>query len=223
MDKIVRFNSEAEFIAYRKSKTLRELGSGSEGTCYLGNDGLAYKDLTDGFRSELYVPEDIITTGEYRSKSFAFPHMLFAVDDELVGYATDVVKKDITNYKYIFFNGLDHIDFDKLYSAYQVMYDDAVELTEQGISIYDLPYNLMFDGERLIGVDTCGYYRAPVMDCLDNPSYVDEAVKRLFTNYAEYVKKESLDTSMDVLDFLQMVEKRYTSHGKKTGKTYIKH
>ena len=139
MNKIVRFNSEEEFTAYRENKTIRELGSGSEGTCYLGKDGFAYKDLTGGFRSEVYIPEEIITTCDYQSNSFAFPHVLFVVGDELVGYTTDAVKKDVTNYHYTFFSGLDHIDFEKLYQAYQIMYDDAVKLAEDGICIYVLP------------------------------------------------------------------------------------
>lgn len=222
MNKIIRFNSEEEFIAYRKSKTCGELGTGSEGTCYLGKDGFAYKDLTGGFRSEIYIPEDIVTTADYQNKSFAFPHVLFAVGDELVGYTCDVVKRDLTNYNFIFYSGLDHIDFDKLYAAYQVMYEDAVRLAEDGISIYDLSFNLMFDGEKLTGVDTCGYHHAPVMECLRNPEFVDDAVKNLFTHYAEYAKGEKLDMSMDVLPFLKMVEARYTSHGEKQGKSYIK-
>ena len=89
MNKIVNFNSEKEFIAYRKSKTCSELGTGSEGTCYLGRDGLAYKDLSEGFRSEVYIPEDIVTRSECSVKSFAFPHVLFTVNGELMGYTSD--------------------------------------------------------------------------------------------------------------------------------------
>lgn len=222
MNKIVNFNSEAEFVAYRKKKTFRELGSGSEGTCYLGKDGFAYKDLTDGFRSETYIPEDVITTADYQNKSFAFPHVLFVVNGELMGYTTDAAKRNLTDYNYMFFNGVDHIDFEKLYKAYEVMYADAVKLAEDGIGIYDLPYNVIFDGEKLLGIDTCGYYRAPVMECLSNPDYVDDAVKRLFTHYAEYVHNDKLDTDMDVKSFLSMVEERYSTHGDKKGKPYIK-
>lgn len=223
MNKIVRFDSVEKFVAYRRAKANHRLGGGSEGDCYLGRDGLAYKDFTDGFRSENYIPEDVITSDEVSSKSFAFPHTLFVVGDELVGHTADVVKKDITSYDTLFFNGIDHINFDKLYRAYEVLYDDAVALAEDGIGIYDLSYNLMFDGERLVGVDTCGYYRTSPMDCLHNTECVDTAVKNLFTHYAEYVKGEKLDTDMDVKSFLEMVESRYSNYGGKKGPQYIKH
>ena len=220
MNKIVNFESEQAVNSYCMKKAVRELGTGSEGTCYLGDDGLAYKDMSDGFRSEVYIPEDIITTADYQNKSFFFPHVLFVVGDELMGYTSDAVKKNLTSYRYLFDHGVDHIDFDKLYKAYEVMYEDAIQLARDGISIYDLPYNVVFDGERLIGIDTCGYSRAPVMECLRNPEYVDDAVKRLFTDYAEYVHDDKLDMSLDVKEFLDDVKNRYTS-GKK-GKPYIK-
>lgn len=220
MNKIVKFESEQAVNSYCMKKAVRELGTGSEGTCYLGNDGLAYKDMSDGFRSETYIPEDIITTADYQNKSFFFPHVLFVVGDELMGYTSDAVKKNLTSYRYLFDHGIDHIDFDKLYKAYEVMYEDAIQLARDGISIYDLPYNVVFDGEKLIGIDTCGYSRAPVMECLRNPEYVDDAVKRLFTDYAEYVHDEKLDISLDVKAFLDDVKNRYTT-GKK-GKPYIK-
>ena len=72
-----------------------------------------------------------------------------------------------------------NIDFDKLYAAYEVMYDDAIQLARDGICIYDLPYNIVFDGERLFGIDTCGYYHAPVMDCLNNPKYIFHHIVKL--------------------------------------------
>lgn len=221
MNKIVNFNSEKEFIAYRKSKTCSELGTGSEGTCYLGRDGLAYKDLSEGFRSEVYIPEDIVTRSECSVKSFAFPHVLFTVNGELMGYTSDLVKKDITNDKYLFEHGIDHIDFEKLYAAYEVLYDDAIKLAEEGIGIYDLSFNLMFDGEKLTGVDTCGYFHAPTMECLHNTDCVDLAVKNLFTIYAKYGYGEDLDTDMDVKSFLEMVKANYSSSNGK-GRPYIK-
>lgn len=199
------------YHVYIKNKCGRELGSGSEGTCFLGHDGLAYKDLSDGFRMEHYIPEDIITTADVQSESFYFPHVLFTVGDELMGYTSDLVKQDLTNHYYLLDHGIDHIDFDKLYAAYEVLYEDAIKLAEQGIAIYDLSHNLLFDGERLIGVDTCSYYRAPVMDCCHNTACVDAAVKDLFTMYAEYGHGDKLDTDMEVKDFLDVVKKRYSS------------
>lgn len=221
MNKIFSFNSYDEFVLYRKSKTIRELGAGSEGSCYLGSDGFAYKDLTNGFSKRDYILENVITSSECDNKSFAFPHILFAVNNELVGYTTNVVKKDITNEKYLSTYGIDHIDFNKLYNAYQVLYEDSIKLAEQGISIIDLSFNLMFDGEKFTAVDTCEYFYTPE-DCIKhNTESVDDAVKNLFTIYALFNFDEELDTSLNVKDFLHMVKIKYSSSGEK-GKTYFK-
>ena len=217
MNKIIRFDSKEAVAAYCLKKANQYLGTGSEGTCYLGNDGLAYKDMSKGFKSEEYIPEKIITTADYQNKSFFFPHVLFVVDDELMGYTSDAIVDDLTQHERILDEGIDHIDFDKLYAAYKVMRQDAIQLTKDGISIYDLPYNIVFDGERLFGIDTCGYTRAPIKDCLRNTESVADAVKRLFTDYAEYVHGDNLDMSLDVKTFLEMVKAKYsTSESKKT-------
>mgnify|MGYP003307775845 CR=1 FL=1 len=79
----------------------------------------------------------------------------------------------------------------------------------------------MFDGEKLTGVDTCGYFHAPTMECLHNTDCVDMAVKNLFTIYAKYGYGEDLDTDMDVKSFLEMVKANYSSSDGK-GRPYIK-
>lgn len=53
VDDAVKFNSEIEFVTYRKTKTCRELGTDSEGTCYLGKDGLTYKNLFTSYAEYL--------------------------------------------------------------------------------------------------------------------------------------------------------------------------
>ncbi len=212
MSNIIKFNSVTEFQAYRKSKTFKLLGDGSEGKCYLGKDGLAYKDFTEGFRSDDYVLENVITTSECDIPSFAFPHTLFAVGDTLVGHTSEGITRDFLKYDNMFFYGLDSINFKKLARAYDVMVEDAKKLASIGIAIYDLPYNLMFDGERLVGIDTCGYYRTDEDVESSNINSVDMAIKFIFALYAEYAHNEKLDKTMDVKPFLEMVEAKYTEH-----------
>lgn len=220
MKKIIKFKSGRAVKAYCEKKAIKTLGSGSEGTCYLGSDGLAYKDMSEGYPSEEYEIRNIITTGDYQNKSFNFPHVLFVVDGELMGYTSDAVTRSLADRDYIFNNGINHIDFDKLYQAYKIMYQDEIQLANDGICIYDLPHNVIFDGERLIGIDTCGYYRAPVKECLRNTDSVDAAVKYLFAHYAEYIHHDKLDMDLDVKEFLDVVKSRYSTSGSK--KPYIK-
>lgn len=222
MKKIVKFNSTEEFQAYRKCKANFFLGSGSEGSCFLGKDGLCYKDFTEGFHSEDYDIESIITSDDFSSSSFLFPHTLFVVGDELVGYTSDVVKDDLMNNERMIFEGIDDINFDKLASAYDVLMRDAVALGEQGITIYDLPYNLMFDGEKLVAVDTCGYYYSDDDPIGHNTNSVNKAIIMAFALYVEYAHSQEVDKNMEVKPFLKMIESKYTNHKSSDGIQYTK-
>lgn len=222
MNKLINFNSMNEFKAYRQSKATKALDSGSEGTCYLGRDGLVYKDLSDGFRVEDYLLDSIITSRDICNKSFAFPHVLFSVGDRLVGYTTDFVKKDFLNYNYLLETGLGEIDFDKLIEAYNVMLEDTIKLAEDGISIYDLSFNLMFDGKKLVGVDTCSYYMAPSIECFKNVDCLDDAIKVVFSFYTQAVHNKKLDTDMEVIPFLRYVQNNFTNQGTNKGISYTK-
>ena len=220
MKKIIYFDTLEQFKAYRKTKANIEIGDGSEGVCFRGKDGLVYKDLTEGFKSDDYVLEEVITSADCHNKSFIFPHTLFVVGNELVGYTSDLVFRDDLNHGFMMMNGLNHIDFDKLIQAYSVFMEDAVRLSKDGIRIYDLSYNLMFDGERLFGIDTCGYSKSDEDVLQHNILCVNSALKDGFGLYAEYAHREKLDKSMDVVSFLRMVEAKYTNHGK--GKMFVK-
>lgn len=222
MKKIVRFNSTEEFQAYRKSKAKFFLGSGSEGSCFLGNDGLTYKDLTEGYHSDSYDIDSVITSDEYSCSSFIFPHTLFVVEDELVGYTSDTVRVDLINNEKMIFDGIDAIDFDKLANAYDVLMQDAVALGEHGITIYDLPYNLMFDGDKLMAIDTCGYYYSDNDPVGHNINSVNEAIKLAFSLYVEYAYCQKVDKNMEVKPFLEMIERKYTNHNSRGGVQYTK-
>ena len=212
MKKIVRFGSVEEFQAYRENKAKFLLGSGSEGCCYLGKDGFAYKDFTEGYYADNYDLDKVITVDDCTVSSFLFPQVLFAVGDELVGYTSDSVSSDLINNEKMIFEGIDDIDFDKFASSYDVFMADAIKLGEQGITIYDLPYNILFDGERLVAVDTCGYYYDGNEPVKHNINSVNEAIKLAFSLYVEYAYSHRVDMTMEVKPFLKMIEDKYTNH-----------
>lgn len=211
MANIISFDSEKEFKAYIKSKAIRKLGTGSEGTCYEGSDGLAYKDLSDGPRTEHYVLEDIVTTCDSNNESFAFPHILFIVENELLGYTSKMIPKNDLDDTKLLCDGIAHIDFDKLYNAYLVMRNNAIALAQEGIRIYDLSCNVVFDGNRLVGIDTCKYSKTEEDVSEDNAVCVDDAIKDAFWIYAYFAHKDDLDRNMDVLSYLKMVESKYSN------------
>lgn len=211
MKKVINFESVEQFQAYRRQKTCRELGEGSEGICYLGKDGKAYKDFTVGYLPEEYLVDEVITTDDVDVKSFIFPDTLFAVDGKVVGYTCKCITKDDLDYKYLFMNGIDHINFDKLIAAYETMNNDALVLANHGIRIFDLSYNIMFDGNNLYGIDTCGYTRDTNDLCQHNLFCVSQAIKDLFCTYAASAYGEKLDKNWSVIPFLGIVERNYKS------------
>lgn len=224
MKKVVTFNSEDEFIAYRENKTFMELGSGSSGTCYIGEKGLVYKDLTDGFNNDGNDLEGCLTTDDIKVDSFIFPETLFAVDGKLVGYTSKYIRGNKFSLDIILVNRLDYINFENLINAYYKMKEDAILLAQNGIKIFDLSYNIVFDGKKLYGIDT-DYYRKVDYDVLEhniscvNAAIIDEIC--MILEY-EYDEVDDIDRNMDVESFLRMVKKRYVDIYDDEPKIFIK-
>ena len=184
MKKIIDFNSRVEFDAYIKQKTCENLGSGSEGSCFRGVDGKAYKCLeyNEKYPTIEYDIDKIITTADITNDSFAFPEILFTINGDFVGYTSTLISPNLFSDKLLVVqNTIDHINFDKLIDAYHKMKMDVVHLTSEGIKIYDLPFNILFDGEKLVGIDTCCYSYDKSISLEENIGSLDMAIKQAFT------------------------------------------
>ncbi len=215
MNKIVEFDSVEKFVAYRKKKACLEVGSGSEGTCYLGKDGLIYKDFTEGFSREWYTPEDIITTDTIESKSFAFPIVIFTVHGEVVGLTTEFITPNLLDFRTMTEETIANTNFDKLIAAYYVIQEDVDILSCKKIKLFDLSSNLMFNGKRLIGVDTCGYTKSTEDVGAFNQECLDAAVKDLFTLFDTTYSKKPIDQKLDTIPYLRGIENRYKDFDRK--------
>ena len=116
MNKIVNFESKEEFNNFLDSVTYEALGSGSEGSCFRGKDGLAYKflDIDEDEESD-YNPEKIITTADIQTEAFALPDTIFTVKDNFVGYTSNLISPNLFSNRFLVDNNtVSHIDFDKL-------------------------------------------------------------------------------------------------------------
>lgn len=216
MGKIVDFTSENEFKLYRLKKANKYLGGGSQGNCYLGRDGLVYKDLTEGFLFPEMSVNEVITTDRISLESFIFPNILFSINGCLIGHTSKYVANDLFDEDLFFDYGVNHIDFNKLIDAYYNMMSDAEKLADANIKIFDLSHNIMFDGNKLYGIDT-DYYRKVDYPILEhNRSCVDNALKDVFVMVAEYVFDDNLfdlSRSMNVVDFLNYIRENYSEKG----------
>jgi hypothetical protein len=89
--------------------------------------------------------------------SFLFPKELYVIGKDIHGYKTDYFPN-------IFKMGdgyIRDIDIDALIRAGHKMISDIEVLTKMNYILYDLPYNVLFDGKVLKAIDTLGYYKEP--------------------------------------------------------------
>ena len=223
MPKVINFHSKIEFDTYIMKKVCENLGSGSEGCCYKGIDGKAYKCID--YDEEYFFPDydinKIITTSDITNESFAFPQILFTIAGEVVGYMSDLVEPNLFHDCFLAeLNTIDHIDFDKLIEAYYKMKNDVSALTDSGIRIYDLPFNLLFDGEKLVGTDTCSYSYDKEISLEENIDSLDTAIKQAFylflSNKGEEERKDFYKEHNDKSpeDFLRTLEAKYKTKNK---------
>ena len=192
MKNIVEFNSMDEFIAYRKNITLAEIGSGSEGICYLGKDGFIYKDLTEGCFPYSLDVNSIITSDDIKVDNFIFPDVLFAENSKLIGYRSKYIQRNLFDTDYLFREGIKEFDFNKLMDAYYDICNDAEKLADANIEIFDLSYNLIFDGEKLYGIDTDHYKVVDYPVREHNIVCVNSAIKNEFIMIADYIFEENI-------------------------------
>lgn len=180
MSKLVLYDNKLLFDKEIRCKLSHEIGRGSEGICYEYDD-FAYKVLFDkgiiscmsGILDYMEDPSIILTTDDINLPSFAFPEELYVVKNWLLGYKSRLIKGNLFSEKV--FNSIDDlkkINFNDLAKAYKIMLQDVDLLSEEKIRIYDLSFNLAFDGKRLIGFDTCGYKKADYNIKKDNRNSV---------------------------------------------------
>ena len=77
-------------------------------------------------------------------------------------------------------NALLEIDFKKLKTAYEKIYNDTIILTNNNIKIIDLLNNLLFDGTNLIVIDTQNYIRSK--NCSGNIKILELTLKEQLDN-----------------------------------------
>ncbi len=161
MGKII-FNSNEEFLNYLNRNKIEELGRGSEGVCFASTDGNAIKVFGD--EDTLYEPFDflierdvssIILDTDINIKNFLFPTDLFIVNNIVRAYKTRKVKKNVFSEE----DFLATIDYQRLIKAYYEFLGKVIEISKKDILLFDLPYNLLFDGNKLYAVDTLDYVR----------------------------------------------------------------
>ena len=148
----------------RINPVVAKIGEGSEGEAFLTQNNQVLK-VNDGFAPEEILDSDkdkVIMAQDFDLESYLFPKQLYLCDGVVVGYLSNYFGKNIIQFHPSFScHEFKTIDYDKLLEAREKMIEDTRILSKEQINIYDLCFNLLFDGNKLGAIDTIGYYKDP--------------------------------------------------------------
>ena len=211
---IIIFDTSEHFQKYISQKALTiDLGAGTEGKCFLSEpDNAVYKIFHPDYERKtrgVYNLNKIITSQDIDIASFIFPDELYAVKRRLVGLRQKYIESNLFGSENIFENkeSIYKIDFDKLLNAYYIMIKDIEKLSQEKIQIYDLPYNLMFTGDRLFGIDTLWYTKVDYNPIKENKTSLNLAITFLFHNWLELEETEELYNETDTEKYIKGIQK----------------
>lgn len=205
MNNIINFENAKELKNFLDSKKLSYIAEGSEGKCFASKvDNDAYKVFFDDemLLENDYDPKEIITTDMIELDCFAFPKEIYTLNGKLKAYRTKKIDNNLFNYDEQPDQDLDCqpnlylIDFKKLEKAYLRLEKEILILSKVGIKIYDLCFNLTFNGESLIAIDTCGYRKVDYDVLEENIAALNYAIENLFSLWLTY-EDISFDGSCD--------------------------
>lgn len=210
MNNIIDFKTDKELKNFLDSKKLSYIAEGSEGICFASKvDNDAYKVLFDDddilFESD-YNPKKIITTNLIELDCFAFPKELYTLNGKLRAYRTKKIDKDLLKYEDE--PDIYSLDFKKLEKAYLKLEKDIISLSKAGIKMYDLCFNLIFDGESLIAIDTCGYTKVEYDVLKENISLLNYSLENLFSLWFQYEDIYFDETFDDACQYIRSIGKQ---------------
>ena len=189
------FNSRDELINYIYTSSnglYRCIGKGSNSFCHLGNDNKTYKIFN------VFEEKDLSIYRQPDLEHFIFPEEIYLVDNKLAGYKTKYIDNDIlvSTKSLIMGENPKELDLSVLKKAYEEFIVEVDTLSRQGICLYDLIGNLLYDGENLYAIDTDDYERVDLdYDSLykKNIEIVKQALIYELTNYYNSIKKQVPD------------------------------
>lgn len=216
------FHNKKEFKEFIISKKLYKIDGGAEGEFYISTmDRKGYKIFFnfEKYCMPIYEIDKVIMNDEVNIDSFIFPEELLIVNDQIKGYVTKYVSKNMLLDNNLISIDIDNFDFKSFKEAYINMKIDIVLLSEKHIAVYDILNNLIYNGKKLYAIDTLGYYKSDSKYLLKrNIASLDSAIDMIF----EMLFLPSYPTikargKMNVIEYIDYLEK----HISKCYKKYI--
>lgn len=197
-------------------KNLKPLGIGSQGMCFLDEKHkIVYKVFHEYFDYEKsnYKEEEILRFSHIDNKTFIWPKNVLIVKNEIVGYTMPYVRA-----KSLYENDPLLVDLNALERASVKCAEDIELVTNKGVAIYDLMYNILYGNGKINIIDTMEYGNGRVMLSKNMKTFDYEVKLFLVDNYFnEFVNENKMlremylsDTS--ALEFLKFFRSKLSEY-----------
>ena len=150
---VIYFDSNKKYHDFVVTQRKYEIGEGAEGIVYITKNNEVIKEIFNA--REKYPNDDLLMESDIKLDSFLFPKELYVCRNEIIGYKTDYFRNIFRDFD----GNIKDIDLDAVVKAGYKMMKDVEILSKMNYILYDLPYNVLFDGKVLKAIDTLGYYK----------------------------------------------------------------
>ena len=192
------------------------LGAGSQGSCYVDkSNDLVYKVFHTYFDKEKsdYRIQEILRFSNIVNDTFIWPSDVINVSGEIVGYTMPYVRA-----KSLYENDPLLVDLNALERASVKCTEDIELVTNKGVAIYDLMYNILYGNGKINIIDTMEYGNGRVILSKNMKTFDYEVKLFLVDNYFnEFVNENKMlremylsDTS--ALEFLKLFRSKLSEY-----------
>lgn len=199
----MEFRDKNLFNTYLSS--LVYLGEGSQGVCYLDkNTNQVIKIFHSYFLKEesLYNEEDILKFSHVINNTILWPIDVIKINNKVIGYTT--LYKNMNNLYKV--NPL-LVNLDLLSNAIYRVSKDIKDISDMGIRLYDVFYNILYKKGKIYIIDTLEYsfYNGNYQV---NMKQIDNEIKLfLVDNYFDdFIFNDSLLTKLYLDDYTSSIE-----------------
>lgn len=211
----MEFINRRHFNDYLKG--LHYIGQGSQGICYLRKeDNTVFKIFHDYFDYEDpgYTSEDILKFSYIDNNTFLWPKDVIKVSNTIIGY-TMPYKKNKNLYQ---INPL-LVNLNNLEQGAISAEKDIKLLTDEGIKLYDVRYNILYSKGKINIIDTLDYTRRNVTYEENRMPLDQELMLFLIDDYFDtFVQDDNLLKEMYMeyevrgVDFLRVFKKKLSEY-----------
>ena len=211
----MEFLSRENFDTYLRG--LKYLGQGCQGVCYLNTrNNTVYKVFNDYFDEEDagYTEDFLLRFSNIKNSTFIWPNNVIKVSGTIVGYTMPYRRaRNLCNINPLLVN------LDKLEEATVKAEKDVKILTDNGIRLYDVRYNILYTNGEMYVIDTLDYGNRKVSYEENRMAIDDELMLFLVDNYFDdFIANDKLLNAMyrefEVrgVDFLKVFRKKLSEY-----------